>query len=490
MCGGGGGDGTQVSEVTQTTSNVPEWARPYYEDLLTRTGFETAQPYEAYQGQRLAYFSPMEQEALSRYGQLGVSGTPPELDAAGASAYDLTQGWNPYFDSGIYTGGIDSGYRGGNVGSGYNAGSLGMNYNPETRDSQFTARDYDYENAYTAGQRDMGFYAGDIGAEGALDRYMDPYYQQVVDVEKREAARQSDMRHAATGLNAASAGSLGGYREGIMRSEEERNLGYLMGDIQKRGSQDAYRTALQSFEADRSARGQEEQFGQSQFALNEQMRQRQAELQQQGYSLSEASRMAQEEFAQSQYGLNQQALQAKEGFTQNQYALQQQAQQMQSQLKIAAFQASQDAQAEAGRQGLTAAQIQQAGEVAAANVMLQQDVTRLGIDQTRLGATGMLGDFAAQRQGMELERLNAMRQAGLAERGLMQQGLDMGYQDFLNQRDWGWDQIGRSSTILQGLPIGPNQTTSSYGPQPSFGQQALGGGLAGLGLYNQFGGGG
>ena len=83
---GGGGPSQTYSDVTQTTSNLPEYAEPYYRDLLARTGYETSVPYEAYQGQRLAYFSPMEQAAMGRIGQLGISGTPEELNRAGQIA--------------------------------------------------------------------------------------------------------------------------------------------------------------------------------------------------------------------------------------------------------------------------------------------------------------------------------------------------------------------------------------------------------------------
>ena len=43
MCmGGGGGGGPTESTVTQT--NLPEYAEPYYRDLLARTGYESAVP--------------------------------------------------------------------------------------------------------------------------------------------------------------------------------------------------------------------------------------------------------------------------------------------------------------------------------------------------------------------------------------------------------------------------------------------------------------
>ena len=43
----------------------------------------SAQEYTPYPAARMAYFTPAEQEAMSRFTEMGVAGTPPELDVAG-----------------------------------------------------------------------------------------------------------------------------------------------------------------------------------------------------------------------------------------------------------------------------------------------------------------------------------------------------------------------------------------------------------------------
>jgi hypothetical protein len=101
----------------------------------------------------------------------------------------------------------------------------------------------------------------------------------------------------------------------------------------------------------------------------------------------------------------------------------------------------------------------------------------------------MLGDYASQRQRMEIERLRNMQAAGETERRLRQAGMDIGYQDFLRQRAYPQEQLAFYSQMLQGTPISPGQTVSSYGMQPSTMQQLLGSGIAAAGLYNAFGGG-
>lgn len=79
--------------------------------------------------------------------------------------------------------------------------------------------------------------------------YMSPYQQAVVDVEKREAARQFAPQMQQIGAQAATAGSFGGSRQAILESEALRNQQQLLADIQTRGSQKAYETAQRAFES-------------------------------------------------------------------------------------------------------------------------------------------------------------------------------------------------------------------------------------------------
>ena len=96
----------------------------------------------------------------------------------------------------------------------------------------------------------------------------------------------------------------------------------------------------------------------------------------------------------------------------------------------------------------------------------------------------MLGDYASQQQQMEIERLGLLNESGQAQRGMMQQGLDMGYQDYLRQQAYGRDNLGFYNAMLQGLPVTPGSTTTTFGQSPSMGQQMVGAGIGGLGLYN------
>ena len=56
--GGGGGGSPQPTQQTVTQTNLPEYARPYFENLLQRGQAESYREYTPYQGQRIADFSP------------------------------------------------------------------------------------------------------------------------------------------------------------------------------------------------------------------------------------------------------------------------------------------------------------------------------------------------------------------------------------------------------------------------------------------------
>jgi hypothetical protein len=85
-----------------------------------------------------------------------------------------------------------------------------------------------------------------------------------------------------------------------------------------------------------------------------------------------------------------------------------------------------------------------------------------------------------------MDRLGAMEGAGLRQRGYEQGTMDIGYQDFLNQRDWPKNQLSWMGSILGGFPhqsMGSSQETA-FQQAPSLWQGALGAGIGGLGMYN------
>jgi len=569
---GSGGGGVQESVVTQT--NLPEYAKPFYEEMLGRTVYESTRPYQTYQGQRIQDFNPFETTAMQGMAEMAGAGAPQQLRSASDIAtqvgyqptnmgMNIASGFNPQQQFSNYQAGtIASGYTAptdASLTQGFTAGTLDPTYAPGTiasdyaassRDAGYTAGTFDpnytasqIQSQYT-GQADFGpgFEAGTIADAATVQDYMNPYQQLVTDIEKREATRASDTQAANISQQAAQAGGLGGYREAIMQSERERNLGQQLEDIQRRGGQAAFDQAQKAFESDRAARLQQAQLGlqtgtqaqqaqqqaeqlrQAAFGTSEQARQQAAKFGLSAQQQADAARQAQEQFTQrsfdagekarqqaAQLGLSAQqqqeaANQAAQRFRSDAFGQNQQMALAQQQEARAVFQAREQAKQEAARMGLSAAETQermdQAQNQAAMaarefNVRSAQDRAQLGLaglqaDQAGRGqaldAARLLSSLGGQEQAMAFDRLQNLQAAGEIQRGMGQRSLDMGYQDFLRQQAFPREQIGFFSNMLQGLPVTPGSTMASYGVQPSTGQQLLGAGIGGVGLYNALGG--
>lgn len=220
MCGGGGGGGTNT--VQTTTQEIPEELAPYYDELLGRGTFQSLQPYTPYPYKRLAEFSPFEQQSMAGIGSLAQTGTPEAMQSAiTGSQYVAYQ--DPYAEA--------------------------IRKDPITEAVM---------NTIGAAQPEQ---VGTLGDVSTYDTYMSPYQQKVTDIAKREASRASEIQGADIGQQAAMAGGLGGYREAIMQSERQRNLGQQLSDIQVQGDQQAFESAQRAFEADRGARESAAQLG-------------------------------------------------------------------------------------------------------------------------------------------------------------------------------------------------------------------------------------
>jgi hypothetical protein len=170
---GGGSSSTQTQ-----TSGLPEWALPYAQDTLAKQSALSEVPYQAYGGDRIQGFTPMQETARQNAANMGTSGITGQVAQRGL--------------------------------------------NTQT-----------------------------FGADQA-SQYMNPYMQNVVDIQKREAQRQSGMQGVQQAGQATSSGALGGSRDAIMRAERERNLGQQMNDIQAVGSNAAYTNAQNQFNADQA----------------------------------------------------------------------------------------------------------------------------------------------------------------------------------------------------------------------------------------------
>jgi len=365
-----------VQEMTSTTTNLPAYAEPYFRQGLERSVYESARPYEAFPGQRLADFSSQERAAMQGMEGMARAGSPSQfLDASNISR--------------------NIGYQGSGMGM-----DIANQFNPEPIQSQFQTPDFG-----------PGFTAGTVADTETIQRYTNPYQQMVTDIEKREASRQSDIMGSQIGQRAAQTGGMGGYREAIMQAERERNLGQQLGDIQTKGSQAGFQQAQKAFESDRDARYRAGQLGlQTGQAADT------------SFSRQDAARLGADRF-------------------------------------------NVEAQRQRSELGLRGLQGDQAGT------------------SQRLDAARVLGGFGQQQQDMDYTRLKNLQASGEIQRQLDQQGMSMGYQDFLRQQAFPREQLGFFNNMLRGLPITPGSTTASYGG-PSSTERMLGSGIAGVNLYN------
>jgi hypothetical protein len=197
--GGGSGGGGQPTQSTTYSSNVPEYARPYVENMLTSAqkqiyndDMTSFRPYQAYSSNvedYVAGFSPLQQQAQQ-------------------SAYGLqTPG---QFGMGTELAGMAG------------LGSLGLGTQAAGAGSQFAQQAQD---------------------PSVTQSYMSPYMQNVVDFQKQSALRDYQVAQPMRQAEAVAKGAFGGSRQAIVDAEAQRNLNTQLQGIQATGSQKAFEDA-------------------------------------------------------------------------------------------------------------------------------------------------------------------------------------------------------------------------------------------------------
>lgn len=105
---------------------------------------------------------------------------------------------------------------------------------------------------------------------------------------------------------------------------------------------------------------------------------------------------------------------------------------------------------------------------------------------TLLSSGRQMADIGQQGQAMNMKDLAALEAVGQTRQGQAQKGLDIAYQDFLNQRNYPKEQLAMLNAMIRGLPYGTSTTSSSTGPantyQPSPLAQIAGAAALGSGL--------
>lgn len=300
--------------TTTTTGDLPEYIKPYVTDLLERSQDVSKLPYQTYDNPRLADFSSDTQQSFDMVRQTAQAGTP-----AG-----VTQGQQTA------------------------AGISGYQANPFS----------------TQGVPDMD-----------VQQYMNPYVQNVLDVQKQRATQTYGEQQAGRNAAAVAAGAFGGDRRFVQDSLAQRDLNQQMQSMDAEGLASAYDRATGLFTSDQDR------------ALRASM------------ATEEARRLG----------------------------------------------------------------------------------SALGLDAAKAGV-----EFGQVGQDMAFQNAEALSNVGAKTQQRDQAGLDLAYQDFVNQRDYPANQLSRYSQMLQGTPVTPTSTSSTTEPAPNFLSQLAGLALGGAGIWDLF----
>ena len=210
----GGSSSNQPVKQEVTQSNLPEYARPYFEGLMQRAGTELTRGYTPYGQERIAGFTPEQQQLQQNI--MGMQ-TPGEFGQAAGLAGLAGQRSMDFanYDAGQFN--ADQ----------VRAGPL--NYFQMQGPDSFTQ-------------------------SGMAQQYMSPFMQAALEPQRREALRAAQQGQLVQGLGSARQGAYGGSRQLLAGMERERNLGQNLADIQARGMQTAFEQAQGQFNTEQQAR--------------------------------------------------------------------------------------------------------------------------------------------------------------------------------------------------------------------------------------------
>ena len=214
---GGGSAAAPMDTVYQ--HQIPHFApevAPYAQTLLGQAAALTdteMNPYMQYQGERIAQFSPLQNQS---YQNMALMQTQPQLQDATALA-----------------------------------GQAGLG----ALNTQYTFDPSNFNKAFSA--------ATTRDAQGNVtgNTMMNPYMQNVVERQQQDATRQAAIAAQAQQAQAARSGAFGGSGDYLMRGQAAGNLARQKGDIQAQGLNTAYNQAMQQYNTQNQQNAQQQQYG-------------------------------------------------------------------------------------------------------------------------------------------------------------------------------------------------------------------------------------
>jgi hypothetical protein len=191
------------TETRITQTSIPDYAKPYVEELLGNAQGLTdinQNPYMQYMGDRVAQFTPLQQQAYENAGLMQTSGQLQDATAL--------------------------------------AGQAGLG----ALNTQYTFRPSNFDAA-------------------TAQSMMNPYMQNVVQRQQSDAQRQADIAAQAMNAQAARSGAFGGSGNYLQRAQAAGNLARQKGDIQAQGLNNAYNQAMGQYNTQYQQNAQQQQFG-------------------------------------------------------------------------------------------------------------------------------------------------------------------------------------------------------------------------------------
>jgi hypothetical protein len=195
----------QATSQTVNQSNIPAYARPYFERMMKRAEAASNESYIPYQGER-------------------VAGATPDSEAAFAGARNLQNAYLPSFNQ------------------------AAQGFTNALNQANRAVSSYDPNQVPTWN-------------EANRQQYMSPYIQDVVN--RAQAAAQRNFAESQAGRSAAAAraGAFGGSRAAIADEAARANYDQQFLDTTAQLMNQGYSNAQAQFMADRQAREQARQFG-------------------------------------------------------------------------------------------------------------------------------------------------------------------------------------------------------------------------------------
>ena len=495
--GGGGGGQQAPTQTTVSNTNIPEYARPYVETMLGTTqqqlyNYETDPATGAKYATSLKGYTPFSEDP-SKY----VAGFSPMQEQSFRGAANM--GTSPQLDTASGIAGL-AGQRA--MGASYDAGQFGNQFQApqDYQTGQFDSQQVNAPqlqdlqmqgpanvNAPNLQQYQMGpaerVSADSFNQPGTASQYMNPYMQNVVDIQQREAQRQADIAGTQRAGQAVKSGAFGGSRAGLMEAEAARNLATQKGDIQAQGQNAAFQNAQQQFNAEQNARMQAALANQGAgLTVGQQNLGAQLGIQQLGSGQNLQAQLANQGMG---FNVGQQNLASRlqtQGLGSGQNLQAQLANQQQG---MNAQQMREQSRQFGAGQGMNAAQLkaqyglagQQAGEQS------RQFGAGYGMQglQTGLQAAGQLGQLGQTQYGQQVGNINLQNQLGAQQQAQQQAILNQQIQNYAMAQQYPQQQLAFMSNMLRGLPM-QSTSTNMYQAAPSNVSQLAGLGMAGYGM--------